>query len=62
MLCCEGECNPGPFVTMPPQPTEKKPGQLPIENVRQYFDQVRGQQANWFKYKMSLVDSIRTKK
>ena len=29
------------FTTIPPQPTEKKPGQLPPEKVKEYFEQVR---------------------
>ena len=29
------------FTTMPPQPTEKKPGQLPPEKVQEYFEKVR---------------------
>ena len=29
------------FSTMPPQPTVKKPGQLPTEKIREYFEKVR---------------------
>ena len=38
-----GECDdeiPGPFVTIPPQPSRKKPGQLTDEQIHQYFDVV----------------------
>ena len=38
-----GECDdavPGPFVTIPPQPKEKKPGQLTHEQLKEYFDLV----------------------
>ncbi|CAH1792836.1 unnamed protein product [Owenia fusiformis] len=31
--------NPGPFITKPTQPTEKKPGQLTKEQVDHYFEQ-----------------------
>jgi hypothetical protein len=27
---------------MPPQPQEKKPGQLPEEQIRKFFEEVRG--------------------
>jgi hypothetical protein len=28
------------FTIIPPQPKEKKPGQLPMEKIREYFEEV----------------------
>ena len=38
-----GECDdeiPGPFVTIPKQPSRTKPGQLTDEQIKEYFDVV----------------------
>ena len=34
------EAHPEVFTKMPPQPKVKKPGQMPIEKVKQYFEEV----------------------
>jgi hypothetical protein len=34
------EVHPLPFITMPPQPNEKKPGQLSKKQLKQFFDEV----------------------
>ena len=40
----EQPCYPDVFTKMPVQPTEKKPGQLPEEQLKQFFEQV------WIRY------------
>lgn len=46
------EVNPLPFITMPPQPKEKKPGQLSEKQLKQYFDEVSTLSSNFtFIYK-----------
>lgn len=34
------DVHPLPFITTPPQPKEKKPGQLSEKQLKQYFDEV----------------------
>ncbi|XP_060589466.1 uncharacterized protein LOC132744708 [Ruditapes philippinarum] len=33
------DCYPEPYTKIPPQPTEKKPGQLPLEQIKQFFEE-----------------------
>lgn len=40
------DVHPLPFITMPPQPKEKKPGQLSEKQLKQYFDEVSTPSSN----------------